>query len=683
LQRIITKALRKDREERYQKVEAMLLDLKSLKHELELKARPENSTQSALNSGETHVAQQDTETKGSLSFGSQQVSASTATAHEERSRAGWWSTHPLWLTAVLAVVLVSATSFYFVRHSHEAPLPPMKVTPFTSFEGQEFSPAFSPDGNQIAFAWGKSEKGGEITFDIYVKQIGSEKALQITSDPAWDMGPVWSPDGQKIAFARYSESDVAIFTISSLGGAERKLLSLGPRTTWVQLGSLSWSANGKFIAYSSKATAGQPLQIFLLAPDSLEKHTLTSPPDQSVGDDVPAFSPDSQTLAFTRTNNDATSADIYVLPVTGGEPRRLTFDNVNPRGLDWTADGREIVFSSNREGPREGPNSLWKISASGGLPERLAVGGDNVVYPSISRRGHRLAYAKGSTGDVNIYRIERSGSSNRWSPPTKFISSTQRDTNAQFSPDGKHIVFESSRAGNFGIWVCDNDGSNPVEVSSSDREWTGTPRWSPDGRQIAFDLKREHDWDIYTTGVDGGPPRRLTTESSDENVPSWSRDGRWIYFSSNRTGKRQVWKAPAEGGEAVQVTKEGGFLAFESPDGKFVYYTEDYEGQLTPGIWRIPTGGGEETRVLDSFNPVTWGDWAIVSDGIYFIDSDAKGYWAIRFFDFAKRSVTKIAPLDHEIFNNGLAVSPDRRQILYTRVDEIGGVDIWLVENFR
>jgi hypothetical protein len=164
-------------------------------------------------------------------------------------------------------------------------LPPMKVIPFTSFQGPEFSPAFSPDGNQIAFMWWSGEKGGNFNFDIYVKQIGGEKVLQLTSDPAWDDSPVWSPDGQEIAFGRVSESEVAIFTVSSSGGGERKLLSLGPRTKWGQLGSgLSWSADGKLIAYSSKASAEQPFQISLLAPDSLEKRTLTSPPAQSGGD---------------------------------------------------------------------------------------------------------------------------------------------------------------------------------------------------------------------------------------------------------------------------------------------------------------------------------------------------------------------------------------------------------------
>jgi Tol biopolymer transport system component len=633
LQLIVSKALSQNRDERYQTTTELLTDLQSVTSKRTAKSRSTARRLSLLAATLVVVA------VGGL----------------------WW--------------------FYASSRTVKSSLPPMKVVPFTSVEGNEFSPAFSPDGNQIAFAWGRVEKGGHMNFDIYVKQIPGGKDLQITSDPADEMEPVWSPDGQKIAFTRLSESEVAIFTVPSTGGAEHKLLSFGPMTKWNQKGGgLSWSADGKFIAYSSKVSPGQPYQISLVATGSLEKHVLTSPPAQSTGDDLASFSPDGQNLAFERISNDGVSADIYLQPLTGGEPRRLTFDNVNPRGLAWTADGREIVFSSKRAGP----DSLWRISASGGPAERLALGGDNALYPSISTQGHRLAYVtmKGSI-DENIYRITLSGSSNRWSSPTKFVSSTQRDTNSQFSPDGKRITFESSRAGNYEIWVSDSDGSNPVQLTFSELELTGTPRWSPDSRQIAFDSDREHNWDIYITSVDAGLPRRLTTESSDENVPSWSRDGRWIYFASDRSGKRQIWKAPVDGGEAVQVTKQGGFLAFESLDGKFVYYTKDFREGGIPGIWRTPVEGGEETLVLDSFNAENWGDWALVEDGIYFIDSDAKGDWTLRFFDFAKRRATQIAALGQDIFTNGLAVSPDRRQILYTRTDMTGGVDIMLVENFR
>ena len=105
---------------------------------------------------------------------------------------------------------------------------------------------------------------------------------------------------------------------------------------------------------------------------------------------MPVFSPDSQTVAFVRRAA-VLSSDIYLVSVNGGEPKRLTFDNVLFSRLAWTANGREIIFSSTRAG---GDFSLWRISVSGGTPERLAVGGHYVPSVSISRKGNRLAYVQ-------------------------------------------------------------------------------------------------------------------------------------------------------------------------------------------------------------------------------------------------------------------------------------------------
>src|SRR6516225_7279261 len=157
-------------------------------------------------------------------------------------------------------------------------------------------------------------------------------------------------------------------------------------------------------------------------------------------------------------------------------------------------------------------------------------------------------------------------SSGQSPPPTKLIASTEFDGSQQFSPDGKRIVFASSRSGSVEIWVCDSDGSNPWQLTFVGGRGAGTPRWSPDSRQVAFDAGPEGNGDIFVVSVEGGRPRRLTTDASNDVVPSWSRDGKWVYFASDRTGAWQTWKMPAEGGQAVQVTKHGGFTAFESMD---------------------------------------------------------------------------------------------------------------------
>ena len=580
------------------------------------------------------------------------------------------------LTGLFVVLLfvVGGILFYIYMH-HTVEQVPMKVVPFTSFPGREDQAAFSPDGNQIAFVW-DGEKGDNP--DIYVKSIGGESSLRLTSDPAIDIRPAWAPDGQRIAFVRVipSEPSFVIFVVSALGTSpERKLLSLtrGPST-------IAWSPDGKLIAVSDAPSSGERPAILLFSLETGEKRNLTSPPAQFWADSNPAFSPDGKDLAFVRENTPVTG-DIYIVPITGGEPRRVTYDNAKHNfdngvvgGLAWTADGREVIFSSTRGGTP----GLWRVAVSGG-ETRLAAGGDNTYYPTISRQGNRLAYTQVFAG-TPVYRIGVPSTTARPGPATRLIASTRVDASPQYSPDGKRIAFESNRSGNHEIWMCDSEGRNPTCLTSFGKGYAGTPRWSPDGKQIAFDFRAAGGADVYVLSIEGGVPRRITTEASDDSLPSWSKDGRWIYFESNRGGNQQVWKEPAEGGQAVQVTKYGGSTTFESADGKYLYFSK---GSLARGVWRIPVEGGEESLVLDQTGAGSWGSWALVDDGIYFINLESKGGPAVEFFSFDRHEISRIVGLEGvNEFVSGLTISPDRRWILYTQQDPISS-DIMLVENFR
>ena len=98
--------------------------------------------------------------------------------------------------------------------------------PLTSYPGQELQPSFSPDGNHVAFSW-NGEK--QDNFDIYVKQIGRDKPIRLTTDAGRDFSPAWSPDGRTIAFGRLlSPKSSGIFLIPALGGPERKLAESNP-----------------------------------------------------------------------------------------------------------------------------------------------------------------------------------------------------------------------------------------------------------------------------------------------------------------------------------------------------------------------------------------------------------------------------------------------------------------------
>ena len=133
----------------------------------------------------------------------------------------------------------------------------------------------------------------------------------------------------------------------------------------------------------------------------------------------------------------------------------------------------------------------------------------------------------------------------------------------------------------------------------------------------------------------------------------------------------------------MQLKRHGGFAAFESPDGKSVYYTKDGVN----GIWQVSVEGGEETLVFESLNSSWWGNWAVVSDGIYFVSSKAKDDVGIEFFSFATHrttKITKIAGLKQEMLaSTALVVSPDRRSILFGQAQGFRSGSLMLVENFR
>lgn len=583
----------------------------------------------------------------------------------------------MWGMAIGLALLAVGLWFFSLRPAQQPPLPPLQTTPLTSYVGMEILPSFSPDGKQVAFAW-NGEKGDN--FDIYVKLVNAGTPHRLTTDPAEDSFATWSPDGSHIAFRRHTAESDAVYLIPSLSGPERKLADISPRLLGATVGGdgLAFSVDGKFVAVPDRDSADKPFSITLISTESGEKRQISSSGAGSVGDNTPAFSPDGSQLAFSRMSGQGVE-DIYVMRAEGGEPRRLTFDNRDIRDLDWTADGREIVFISNRAGD----SGLWRVAASGGTPERLVTAvGYNIGRLSISRRGDRLVYAQ-HFGDTNIWRVEMPRAKGTAGAPTMLISSSKADSAPQYAPDGKRIAFRSDRSGSFEIWACETDGSNPVQLTNFSGPQAGSPCWSPDGKQIVFEASPEGNPDIFVISADGGRPRRLTDDPAEDIAPSWSRDGRWIYFESNRSGSTQIWKMPKEGGDAQQVTKGGGSAGYESTDGRFLYYTK---ARNVAGIWRVPVEGGEEMLTFDTHKAGYWSAWTVAEQGIYFLTAEKSTRPAIEFYSFTTHKVSEVAALTKPFrpWTNpeGLSVSEDGRWILYTQEDR-ADMDLILVENFR
>jgi Tol biopolymer transport system component/DNA-binding winged helix-turn-helix (wHTH) protein len=493
-----------------------------------------------------------------------------------------------------ALILVSTVAILRLqRRFAEQSSSVIEVVPLVSMPGRQGLPAVSPDGRQVAFRYAGDHTG------IYTALVGGEKPLQLTENES-DYNPTWSPDGRQIAFERYSvsENQKSFYVIPALGGSEHRLYTVSyPK--WAHCNKMDWSPDGESLVFTESVDSGARSRLALLSLSDLTARPLTSPHNQEF-DCEPTFSPDGTTVAFVHGTMGAFRGDLFVMKVPDGEPVRLTSGNSGGSPA-WTQDGSDIVFASSFKGIP----TLWRISARGGTPRRVAGAGGEADAPSTSRGGDLLAYWVWKQWDT-IWRLDLKDERHPLGPPVRLLSGRGVIWKPSYSPDGKKIAFESNREGYLDIWVCDNDGSNCSQLTSRQGQ-SGTPRWSPDGRYIAFESITQGFYEVYIVEVAGGTPRFVPTFPEGNNgAPNWSRDGKWIYFySAHERGPYQLWKVPLQG-PPVRVTKNGGVYASESHDGRFIYYAKFNE----PGLWRMPLNGGEETHVLDQ--PKNWTSWHLL-----------------------------------------------------------------------
>ncbi len=547
----------------------------------------------------------------------------------------------------------------------------IQITALNGMPGVSVFPAFSPAGDQLVFS--SNAAAGGYRFDLFVQALSATTPSQISSsNGAADISPAWSPDGEQVAFLRLrlGGSDVMVRSMMAASpAAARTIAAVFPIRYEIIGRHLAWSPDGRTLAIGNKGSSDQPFAIFLVALETGEMRQLTYPAEGIVGDGDPAFSTDGRALAFVRTEAVGIK-DVFVLELGTDRLVRLTSDHTHVHGIAWRPDRKSIVFSS----ARAGVPALWQIDLQGGAPERLAGVGEPAFYPAASPDGRRIAYTN-LVMSSSIWESPGPNANDDGTRLKRLIHSTRNDVNPDFSPDGSRIAFASDRSGAFEIWMCERDGANPSKITSfQSPAGAGTPRWSPDGQRIAFDCRADGNGQIYVVTLTTGKPRRLTRGNAEHVAPSWSSDGHSIYFSSNRTGRHQVWKMAYEGGDATQLTRGGGFGPRESPDGCFVYYAKS---RTAPGLWRTPAAGGGEELLLETLKPMFWGLWVVTPAGIYFLDSTADGPppCSLKFFDLRTGSISELAVLPgiRVVHYQGLAISPDHKRVLYSQLDESAG----------
>jgi eukaryotic-like serine/threonine-protein kinase len=650
LERVITRCLRKDPERRWQSMADVSVALRELKDESDSGALPAQAVP------------------------------------VRRPRRAWAAAAAL--TFVVAAGVIGAFVWRDRAVVPDRPAVSFNAIPLTAYPGREQQASFSPDGNSVAFSWnGETEEN----WNIYVKLIGPGSPQQLTTDPAIDLSPAWSPDGRSIAFGRVRAGRLVVIVIPSRGGPEREVLET--TTAFLGVGQiLSWSADSRILVVGTSPSAEKPIALTAVDVTTGVTRGITSPPSGFGGDWLPAVSPDGSMLAFVRSIGVLTG-ELYVQALSAGfapigEPRRLGSEAAFYHGVAWSADGRDVIVSSGNRGNV----GLWRVPLqSAERRERLSPFGDEWRQPAVAMQQSRLAFTRASW-DENIWRLALSAPGRPAGSPVSLSGSTRSELNAQFSPDGTRIVFESERSGTQELWVADRDGRNGLQLTSFNGRRGGTPAWSPDGQSIAYDLRNEDGrGDIYIIPARGGAPLLVTHHLADDLVPSWSHDGQSIYFGSTRTGRYEIWKLSPRGGEPVQLTQHGGTYAKESVDGRYLYVART--GPFPPSLWRVPVSGGDEVQVVREM--ASYGNFAVARDGIYFESSppgSSLGHTpmftpftrpesTIDFLSFATGKITRVMTVDRHA-GHGLDVSPDGRTLLFAQMDSFTE-DLMLVENFR
>ena len=324
----------------------------------------------------------------------------------------------------------------------------------------------SPDGTRLAYAVINNDGPGRPYSQLWIMNVSDGKSIRLGADKERSGNPEWSPDSQSIAYQGQSGGKFGLIVARADGSGPKFLAPMtGTNSPLPSTGqSITWSPDGKQIAFISsvpgpetEAASGDPIVItrYLYKPDAAE--------------------------GMTRFN-DNQRLHIFAVDTSSGQIRQLTFGNHYEHSIDWSPDGREIVFVSNRE-PNEDQFFNYDIFAL------------------------RVA-------DGNIRRL---------------TATENAEYRPLWSPDGKSIVYQATKRGltdlettmeDTHVWLIDADGGNRRELGSMIDNRQGAPQWSPDGNAVYFTFQERGNIRLCRLPVSGGQPEIVVSDRG--TVGDWS-----------------------------------------------------------------------------------------------------------------------------------------------------------------
>jgi len=443
--------------------------------------------------------------------------------------------------------------------------------------------SLSPDGKLLAFAsTQEQEKGKREALRIYTVPVEGGPATLLTD--SWTREPAFSPDGNKIAYVKVRElkpyetrSDVWVMPVQ--GGAPVQVADVPNRAA-----SPVWSPDGKMIAFLTRPSQNSESQELWIVPVSERGKPVAAPtkiglPNET--DDLLAgWTPENKIALFSPSPEHEA---IYTVPASGGKATQVT-----PSGLAfhprWSPDGKRIYY-------RWGGGDLASVPAGGGEPSLIPKRSDPVVIEAtpgggnaISPDGKKIVFSGAQKGleGVHIWTIPVGGGE-----PTRLTTPPTDNRFPCWSPDGNTIAFISYRKNEENIFLSHiytipaEGGAVRQLTSESDRVAWSTIAWSPDGKLLAYFSK---DLTVKVIPAAGGEPRNVAKAGpfSSQAELAWSPDSKRLAYTS----KGSIWVATLDGGTTIEVKTGLDAEAFHmawSPDGEKIAFSASQGGE--PELW--------------------------------------------------------------------------------------------------